>query len=127
GVVGTATGGPAAEAAASSATATTALTAVDLRRGVAQGRADLVDLDLEDGALLAFLGLVGALLEPPRDDDAHPALERLGDVLGRLPPDVAREEEALAVLPLVGLLVEEARSGRDAELRHRRTAGREPQ
>src|SRR5690606_40534820 len=69
--------------------------AVDLGRGVTQGRADLVDLDLVDGALLAFLGLVGALLEPPLDDDPHPALEALGGVLGRLAPDVAREEEAL--------------------------------
>src|SRR5688500_11736616 len=30
-----------------------------LRRGVAQGRADLVDLELIDGALLALAGLVG--------------------------------------------------------------------
>src|SRR6202012_2186825 len=59
----------------------------DLGRRVAQGRADLVDLDLVDRALLAFLGLVGPLLEPALHDDPHPALQRFGDVLGRLPPD----------------------------------------
>src|SRR3954468_2995793 len=80
------------------ATATTALSLGDFRGRVAQRRADLVDLDFEDGALLAFLRLVAALLEPALDDDPHAALQRLGDVLGRLPPDVAAEEEALAVL-----------------------------
>src|SRR3954467_4064446 len=68
GVVGAATGRPAAEAAAA-ATAAAALAAVDLRGGITQRGTHLVDLDLEDGALLAFLGLVGPLLEPPRDDD----------------------------------------------------------
>src|ERR1700729_3406380 len=61
----------------------------DLGGSVPQRRADVVDLDLVDGALLAFLGLVVPLLEPTGDDDAHAALQRLGDVLRRLPPDVA--------------------------------------
>ena len=55
----------------------------DLGRGVAQRRADLVDVHLDDRALLAFLGLVGTALEPTRDDDPGAALERFGDVLGR--------------------------------------------
>src|SRR4051794_12941825 len=51
-----------AAAAAGEATAATEATAAlttrgtgDLRGGVAEGRADLVDLELDDGALLAFL------------------------------------------------------------------------
>src|ERR1035437_3726446 len=44
---------------------------LDLRRGVPQAGADLVDLELVDGALLAFLGLVRPLLEPAGHDDAH--------------------------------------------------------
>src|SRR3954470_16557336 len=127
GIVGAAAGGATTETAASSAAAAAALTTVDLRCGVAKRGTDLVDLYLEDGALLAFLGLVGPLLEPTGDDHAHAALERLGDVLSCLPPHVAREEEALAVLPLVGLLVEVSRCGRDAELRDGGPAGREPQ
>ncbi len=38
----------------------------DLRRGVPQRWAQLVDLELVDGALLAFLGLVRPLPEPAR-------------------------------------------------------------
>src|SRR6202020_270657 len=74
----------------------------DLGGSVPQGRADVVDLDLVHGPLLAFLRLVLALLEPTGHDDPHTALQRLGDVLRRLPPHVATEEEAVAVLPLVG-------------------------
>src|SRR5690349_16301392 len=48
--------------------------AVGLRTGDLGGRvpergADLVDLQLDGGALLAFLGLVGTLLETPGSDD----------------------------------------------------------
>ena len=100
---------------------------VDLGGGVPQGGADLVDLDLVDGALLAFLGLVRPLPEPALDDDPHATLEALGDVLRRLPPDVAGQEQRLAVLPLVGLLVHEPRSGRDAEPGHRLPRGGEAQ
>ena len=88
----------------------------DLGRGVAQRRADLVDLDLVDRALLAFLGLVRPLPQPPGHDDPHAALQRLGDVLGRLPPDVAGQEQRVAVLPLVGVPVEEPRGGGYAEV-----------
>src|SRR5689334_5024786 len=94
---------PAAEAAASAG----ALGLGDLGRRVAQGRADLVDLDLVDGALLAFLGLVRPLLEPALHDDPHPALERFCDVLSGLPPDVAGQEQRLAVLPFIRLPVHE--------------------
>src|SRR5436190_13315130 len=42
----------------------------DLGGGVAQAGADLVDVDLHDGALLALAGLEAALLELAGDD--HP-------------------------------------------------------
>src|SRR6478672_5318721 len=67
--------GPAGPAAAEAAAAAGALGLGDLGRRVAQGRADLVDLDLVDGALLAFLGFVRPLLEPALHDDPHPALQ----------------------------------------------------
>src|SRR5690606_41071488 len=44
---------------------------VHLRGGVPQRGADLVDLDLVDGAALALLGLVRALPEPAVDDHPH--------------------------------------------------------
>src|SRR4051812_4085544 len=109
----------AGEAAAAATEATAALTTRgtgDLRGGVAEGRADLVDLELDDGALLAFLRVEGALLEPAADDDARTAGQRLGDVLGRLAPDVAAEEQRLAVLPLLRLTVEGPRCRRHGEV-----------
>ena len=99
----------------------------DGRGGVAQGRADLVDLELDDGALLALTGLEGPLLEPPLHDDAGPAGERLGDVLRGLTPDVAAQEEGLAVLPLAALAVEGARRRRHGEVGDGGTRRREPQ
>src|SRR5215468_5813337 len=80
----------------------------DLGGGVAQRGADLVDLDLVNGALLAFPGFIGTLAQPPADNDAHAPLQALRDVLRRLPPDVAAQEEAVAVLPLAGGVVAEA-------------------
>jgi hypothetical protein len=78
-----------------------------LRRGVAEADADLVALDLVDGALPAVLGLVGALPEASGDDRRRALVQALGDVLSGLAPDVAREEEAVAVSPLSrGLVVE---------------------
>src|SRR5205814_10690127 len=93
----------------------------DLRRRAAPARPDLVDVDLEDRALLALSGLIASRLQPARDDHPHAALERLGDVLGRLTPDRTGEEQRLAVLPLVGLSVEGPRRRGDAEVRDRRT------
>src|SRR5271166_4663590 len=124
--LGPATAGP-ASAAAGSAAVTLAAALVpaesaagplgpgDLRRGVAERRAHVVDLDFVDGALLAFLGLIRPLPQPPRDDDPHPALQALGHILGRLPPDVTGQEEAVAVLPLPGGVVAEARRRGHAE------------
>src|SRR5215472_8620957 len=83
----------------------------DLGGGVAQRGADLVDLDLVNGALLAFPGFIGTLAQPPADNDAHAPLQALRDVLRRLPPDVAAQEEAVAVLPFAGGVVAEARRG----------------
>ena len=99
----------------------------DLRGGVAQRGADLVDLQLDDGALLAFLGVERALLEPPADDDPRTAGEGLGDVLGHLPPHVAPEEQRLAVLPLLRLTVEGARGRGHGEVGDRGAGRREPQ
>src|SRR5439155_8610485 len=59
-----------------------------LRRGVPQGGADLVDLQLVHGALLALAGLVGPLAQPALHDHPRAALQRLRDVLGRLTPDL---------------------------------------
>src|SRR4051812_10277528 len=79
---GTALAAPAGVA----APAALAAGAVDLGGRELQRRADLVDLDLEDRALLALAVLVGPGLEPTLDDDPHAPLERLRDVLRRLPP-----------------------------------------
>src|SRR6266545_2507609 len=99
----------------------------DLGGGVLQARADFLDLDLEDRALLALTGLVRSGLEPALDDNPHAALQRLRDVLRGLPPDRAGEEQRVAVLPLVGLPVERARRRRDPEVGHGRTRGGEAQ
>src|SRR5215468_10781371 len=104
-------GGPLAAAAASALPGEVAAGPVgldDLGGGVAQRGADLVDLDLVNGALLAFPGFIGTLAQPPADNDAHAPLQALRDVLRRLPPDVAAQEEAVAVLPLAGGVVAEA-------------------
>src|SRR6266536_63497 len=90
----------------------------DLGGGVAQRRADLVDLDLVDGALLAFLGLIRSLPQAALDDDPHAALQALRDVLGSLPPDIAGKEQRVAVLPLVRLPVHEPWGRRDPEGGH---------
>src|SRR3954453_8744551 len=129
GVARTAAGEAAATATATEPTtaALAARSAGDLGRGVPQGGADLVDLELDDGALLAFLGLERALLEPPRDDDPRTTGERLGDVLRRLPPDVATQEQGLAVLALLRLAVEGAGRRRDGEVRDGGAGRREPQ
>ena len=104
----------AAEVAAAATLAAGPAHLVDLGRGVAQARTDLVDVDLEHRAPLALAGLERARLQPAGHDDPRAALERLGDVLSSLPPDVAGEEQRVAVLPLVGLTIEGARRRRDA-------------
>src|SRR4051812_22871317 len=98
-----ATATEATTAAAAEAAALTPRGAGDLGRCIAQRGADLLDLELDDGALLAFLRLERTLLEPAADDDPRSAGERPGHVLGRLPPHVAAEEQRLAVLPLLRL------------------------
>src|ERR1700730_8069780 len=45
---------------------------VDLGRGVPQRGADVIDLDLVHGPLLALLGFIRALPQPPGHDHAHP-------------------------------------------------------
>ena len=99
--------------------------AVDLGGRELQGRADLFDLDLVDRAVLAFLRLIASLLQKSVDDHAHALGEGFGDILGRLAPHIAGEEQSLAVLPLVGLAVADPGGGGDTEVRHRRTRGGE--
>src|SRR4051794_22782244 len=108
----------AAEATAATRTSSTGgLGTRDLSGGVAQRGPDLIDLELHAGALLAFLRLVGALLEAALRDDAGPLGQRTGDVFGELAPDARAKEQGLTVLPLVRLTVERAGSGRDGEVR----------
>ena len=113
--------------AAEAAAAVTALGLGDLGRRIPQRGADLVDLHLDDGALLAFLGLVGPGLQAAGDDDAGAAVERLGHVLRGIAPDRAAHEQGLPVLPLVALAVEGPRRGRDGEVGHGGAGRREPQ
>src|SRR5690606_23464174 len=100
---------------------------VHLRRGVPQRRADLIHRQLDDGALLALLGLVGALLEAALHHHPHALGQGLADVLGELPPRVAAQEQGLAVFPLAGGAVEDPGRGRDREVRDRRSGRGEPQ
>src|SRR5690606_14395629 len=112
-------GSPAVPAAATTAEAPAAAAPadlVDLGRGVAERRADLVDLELDDGALLALARLERPLPQAALHHHAHATGERLGDVLRCLAPDVAAQEQGVAVLPLAGLAVEGARGGRHREV-----------
>src|SRR5690606_166461 len=86
--------------------------------GKSQGGADLVHGHLDDGAVVAVAGLVGAHAQPARGDDAGAAGQGLGDVLAEVAPRAAAHEEALAVLPLLDLLVVDAGTGGDREARH---------
>src|SRR5699024_7453047 len=70
--------GGAAETATASAAA---LHLVGLRGGVLEGGTDLVDVQLDAGAVVALTVGEGALLETALRDDAGALLERLGHVL----------------------------------------------
>src|SRR5215472_9489588 len=78
---------------------------VHLGGRIAQGRADVIDLDLVHGPLLALPRLVLTLAQAPGHDDPHAALQALRYVLRGLTPDVAGQEERFPVLPLVGVAV----------------------
>src|SRR5690349_23030446 len=112
---------PASAAATATAAAATgrevaaaALVALDLRGREAQARADVVGDDLDDVALVAFLRLPRALLEPAGHHDPRALAERLAHVLRELAPahDV---EEARRLLPLAGPPVLPAPVHRDTE------------
>src|ERR1700733_13921763 len=49
---------------------------VDLGRGVPQRGADVIDLDLVHGPLLALLSLIRPLPQPPGHDHPHPPGQR---------------------------------------------------
>src|SRR4029079_4917600 len=95
------------EAAASLSSAASAAGLVHLGGGVLERRADLIDFEFDDGALLALTGLVGPLLEPSLDDHPRTAGQALGHVLCGLPPDAAPHEQRVAVFPLIALAVED--------------------
>src|SRR5699024_321849 len=114
----TAGGGLAPTAAERAATAAASAAGLgDVRRGELQGGTDLVDVQLDHGALLALTGLEAALLEPSLHDHPHAAGERFGDVLRGLTPDAAAQEQRFAVHPLTALTVEPARSAGHRERR----------
>src|SRR4029450_9540600 len=94
-----------------------------LRGRPTQARTELVGLDLDHRALVAFLGLPGAHLQPAGHDDARAPGEGLGAVLGQAPPGVDREVRRLAVLP-VARLVLVAAVDRHAELHDGGPVGR---
>src|SRR5699024_3858224 len=116
----------AAEAASAAATAA-ALDLGGLRGRVAEGGAELVDVQLDAGAVVALAVGEGALLEAALCDHAGALLERRGHVLRGVAPDGAAEEQRLDVLPLVRLAVEGAGGGRDGERRDRDAGLRESQ
>src|SRR6266511_488041 len=109
------------------ATAGAARHLLHLRRGVPQRRADLVDFQLVHSALLALLRLVRPLAQPARDDHARTPLQRLGDVLRRLPPHRTGQEQRLAVLPLTRRAVQGPGRRGDPELGDRGTRRGEAQ
>src|SRR5690606_7667667 len=84
----------------------------DLRGGVAQRRADLLDDHLDARAAAAVLALVLTDLQRTGHDDAGALGQRAGDVLGQLAPGRAADEQRVAVLPLVRLAIERASGGR---------------
>ena len=110
----------ATETAIAAGAAALSLRTVHLGGGVAERRTDLVDLHFGNGALLA-VGLPRPRHQAARHDDAHALRQRLGHVLRGLAPQGAAHEQRLAVLPLVRLTVERARSGRHREVHHGRT------
>src|SRR5215217_3118323 len=99
--------------------------ALDLGGGELEAGADLVGLDLGDGALLALGGLPGAGPEPADHDAAGALLEGLGHVLGLLAPDVDAEERGLPVLP--GVALADAGGDGQPEVGHGRPVGGEAQ
>src|SRR5664279_1070181 len=120
--------GPTALTASVEATTSGApLGAVDLGGGVLQRRTDLVHVQLDDSALLAFLGLVGTRLQPARDQHSRAALQRLGNVLSRVTPHRASHEQGLAVLPLIARPVELTRGRGNGEIGYGCTRRCEPQ
>jgi hypothetical protein len=71
-----------------------------LRPVLLQRGPGVVDDELDRGALLAALGLVAAVTQPPGNDHAVTLADALGQVLGELAPRGAREEpRVLAGLP----------------------------
>src|SRR5690606_23827884 len=74
-----------------------------------------------------LFGFVGALPQPALHDHPVALGQGLGDVFGGLPPQVAAQEQGLAVAPLTGRLVVDARGRGDREARDRHTVRGEAQ
>src|SRR5699024_5856739 len=89
--------------------------------GVLHRGADLVDIQLDAGTVLALTVGERPLLEAALGDDAVALLEGRGDAFRGVATDHATHGQHLAVLPLVRLAVEGARGGGDGEARDRDT------
>src|SRR5690606_12300935 len=90
-----------------------------------QGGADLVDVEVDRGALLPVL-LPRGLAEPAGGDDALALVQGLGEVAGLVAPAGAAQEQRVAVDPLPPRLVVAAWGGRDREVHARVPGGGEP-
>src|SRR5690606_9932101 len=77
----------------------------DPGHGPAQGRADLVDVEVDRRAFLSVL-FPGGLAESTDGDDALALVEGLGDVAGLVAPAGGAQEQRLAVDPGPGRLVQ---------------------
>jgi hypothetical protein len=69
------------------------------RRRPAQARAELVGHDLHDRPRAAVLGGPSALLKPTHDHDPAAPAQRMGGMLGLVPPDDHGEERRFLLPP----------------------------
>src|SRR5699024_9352064 len=82
------------------AAASAALDLGGLGRGISQCAADLVDIELGGGAVVALAGGEGALLQTAQRDHAGARAQRLSHVLRGVARDRAAQEQSLPVPPL---------------------------
>src|SRR5699024_6917540 len=90
----------------------------DLRRGVAQRRTHLLDIQFDGRTPLALARLEAPLTEVALRNHAHALRHGTRDVLGEVAPDAGAQEQGFAVLPLTRRAVEHARGRSDREVRH---------
>jgi len=73
--------------------------------GVGEAGADVVGVELVDGALVTGLGGVVALGQPADDEESVALVQGLGGVLGQAAPAGDGQVDGVAVLPLPGRVV----------------------